>query len=481
MRTLQVHPDKGGSKEAFHLVYKALEILSDRRAREKYDALLAAPGEASVQARPRPQQKRKQKQKQKRDCRVPCRPKANTRAGPHRGAASRTFPARVHRLLRMLPRELRQEVIRNYFSQKQRLLLEEWMQQDLPKQQKPAAADAEPAAAAADMPSPAHSGAALSFVHAAHSVGPADSSDGSEDTASDEFLYALKDVDEMDEAGEASGAPSPRRTGCVRGIYRARAANRYRAEFTLLPRVRCKSGERDMSTALDYLVCLARAKELLQLHGDQSDLSLQGRLEEALATAASEQGRTVEDMALRLRYRHSSNFWFGSTKDVYTPYTSLSKIGAIYSKLAQFDHEKFWWRRVPDPEHEWTRFQAAFSEACKIAAEGDLAVRRVPSILSRAQALYDDNAAHRMELKRCWDRKLERIQQQRDRESERNCKKTKQHESLLRCCLQRWQAVLERDAGREARRRKRLNWTLLKSRQRAWRREQQRATGRQRV
>ena len=36
-RALQVHPDKGGSKEAFHLVYKALETLADPEARQKYD------------------------------------------------------------------------------------------------------------------------------------------------------------------------------------------------------------------------------------------------------------------------------------------------------------------------------------------------------------------------------------------------------------------------------------------------------------
>ena len=36
-RALQVHPDKGGSKEAFHLVYKALETLADPEARKQYD------------------------------------------------------------------------------------------------------------------------------------------------------------------------------------------------------------------------------------------------------------------------------------------------------------------------------------------------------------------------------------------------------------------------------------------------------------
>ncbi len=34
-RALQVHPDKGGSKEEFHLVYQALETLGDPAARKK--------------------------------------------------------------------------------------------------------------------------------------------------------------------------------------------------------------------------------------------------------------------------------------------------------------------------------------------------------------------------------------------------------------------------------------------------------------
>lgn len=40
-RALQVHPDKGGSKEAFHLVYQALETLADPEARKKYDHILS--------------------------------------------------------------------------------------------------------------------------------------------------------------------------------------------------------------------------------------------------------------------------------------------------------------------------------------------------------------------------------------------------------------------------------------------------------
>eukprot|EP00438_Fugacium_kawagutii_P027360 Skav223177 [mRNA] locus=scaffold2044:174895:175272:+ [translate_table: standard] len=45
-QALQVHPDKGGTKEAFHLVYQALETLADPAARKKYDRTLGAPQQA---------------------------------------------------------------------------------------------------------------------------------------------------------------------------------------------------------------------------------------------------------------------------------------------------------------------------------------------------------------------------------------------------------------------------------------------------
>ena len=43
-RALQVYPDKGGSKDAFHQVYDALETLSDPEARRKYDQQLQTKG-----------------------------------------------------------------------------------------------------------------------------------------------------------------------------------------------------------------------------------------------------------------------------------------------------------------------------------------------------------------------------------------------------------------------------------------------------
>ena len=58
-RALQVHPDKGGSKEAFHSVYQAFEILADSEARKKHDHSLAT-WKAKVALQPR-NRKRKNK------------------------------------------------------------------------------------------------------------------------------------------------------------------------------------------------------------------------------------------------------------------------------------------------------------------------------------------------------------------------------------------------------------------------------------
>ena len=52
-RALQVHPDKGGSKESFHLVYQALETLADPAARKKYDQGLAT-GKSGNLVQPQP-------------------------------------------------------------------------------------------------------------------------------------------------------------------------------------------------------------------------------------------------------------------------------------------------------------------------------------------------------------------------------------------------------------------------------------------
>lgn len=117
-QALQVHPDKGGSKESFHLVYQALETLADPEARRKYDETLMVEHKVRAPAgrktrhttRPRPAK----------------HPRAKAR--PMRSESKQgKLLIKIHDLLKRLPREVRNEVITQHFSQKQRLLLEKWM------------------------------------------------------------------------------------------------------------------------------------------------------------------------------------------------------------------------------------------------------------------------------------------------------------------------------------------------------------------
>ena len=176
-RALQVHPDKGGSKEEFHLVYQALETLADPAARQKYDHSLATTKTGPAPHAPHPKsRKRKREEKhaqQATSCnaktetkptvpgkksttfsgKAPRRPtqatgkatpgkkpttfagKAPSSSKPPRAAAMPAEPQskqtkllmKIRDLLKRLPREVRNDVITNQLSQKQRVLLEKFM------------------------------------------------------------------------------------------------------------------------------------------------------------------------------------------------------------------------------------------------------------------------------------------------------------------------------------------------------------------
>ena len=153
-RALQVHPDKGGSKEEFHLVYQALETLADPAARQKYDHSLATASK-KTEAAPHPKSKRKKKEGKHAQSATTSRAETNTKpqtpgkksttfagkapsSSKPPGAAATEMPAepqskqtkllmKIRDLLKRLPREVRNDVIRNQLSQKQRVLLENFM------------------------------------------------------------------------------------------------------------------------------------------------------------------------------------------------------------------------------------------------------------------------------------------------------------------------------------------------------------------
>ena len=154
-RALQVHPDKGGSNEEFHLVYQALETLGDPAARQKYDYSLATASKKTESA-PHPKSKKRKREDKPGHPATSCRAEAKTKpqtpgkksttsAGkaPSRPTRARATGAtatpaepqskqtkllvKIRDLLKQLPRDARNDVITNQFSQKQRVLLEKFM------------------------------------------------------------------------------------------------------------------------------------------------------------------------------------------------------------------------------------------------------------------------------------------------------------------------------------------------------------------
>ena len=153
-RALQVHPDKGGSKEEFHLAYQALETLADPAARKKYDQSLATTKTGPApHASHAPHQKSKKRKREDKHAQPATSCKAKTKAKSQTfGEKSATFadkapskptrptatPAepqskqtkllmKIRDLLKQLPRDARNDVITNQFSQKQRVILERFM------------------------------------------------------------------------------------------------------------------------------------------------------------------------------------------------------------------------------------------------------------------------------------------------------------------------------------------------------------------
>ena len=151
-RALQVHPDKGGSKEEFHLVYQALETLGDPAARQKYDHSLATASK-KTEAAPHPKSKKHKREGKHAHPANSC--KAETKTKPQTPGKKSTTSAgkapssskspratampeepqskqtkllmKIRDLLKRLPREVRNDVITNQFSQKQRVVLEKFM------------------------------------------------------------------------------------------------------------------------------------------------------------------------------------------------------------------------------------------------------------------------------------------------------------------------------------------------------------------
>ncbi len=407
-RALQVHPDKGGSKEEFHLVYQALETLADPEARKKYDNSLTASRDAARHGTPHKRDRchrRHTKQAEKSSTKSRA-DGANCFANRKGSKAAKTsFEAqtrqcqllmKIRDLLKQLPRASRIEVIRKEFSQKQRLILEKWMVDTLPPAQ------------VADQP--------VAEVVRVKQIKKQLSLCEGIPTLPAEGSVVLASSSGLDEKTRMLGQRKrrSRRTpeyvsksklsssGCV---YRlATDSDNYRASIRF-DSLDIHTGQCDLQTALEYLVILTSLKQKM-LDRTKAGNSFEDSLHEALVLSAAEQGRDHTQLGLRFAILQSVGGLIGTGFQLQTPsLQNIKDLVRLRNILLPFKRYGWKWGRgsifgwySPTHLHDaWKRFQSAVVDAWEsVGADGN-------KYIGRLCAIWEANAHVRTRHLRRWE------------------------------------------------------------------------------
>ena len=435
-RALEVHPDKGGTKEEFHRVYQAFETLVARQRREQYDAWLVSFKEPPSQNR-KDSFAEKRHKKQKRQARRQTKDTDKTRSNPPQmpkpQRSSRSRLAKIHRLLGRLSRETRRQVICERFSQKQRLLLETWM---------------------SSMPGPAADetrdresmdpGAALPH----EAILKSDSRPREEQSG---VRLALPEL-----PARSPIKAKPRGRSKVRGL----GAEKYpRSGLTVytacvgIDGIVVTSRKCDLPTALDYLVILTTMKERIQL-GD----NLVSNMENALCLAAKEQGKELHELQLNLSLHFRHAYWIGR-ETLCTPRCHSFKVLADHRQLLspffqrKNDRSRGWVHLDPQALREqWLQFQKLYLNICS-----SLGMQQLTKVRQRLQRMYRVNSDYRQALHRHLERKAmarEDPRRWRQKQPKITSRQRRAHViqerrvTLLSRLLREWQCVIDKDDAR---------------------------------
>ena len=411
-RALQVHPDKGGSKEAFHLVYQALETLADPEARKKYDHSLYI-RESGNMPRQRPGDVLGKKTATWKHChptakeaqskrRAPNpkgksrRPRGNTGSEPSPQAPQSKqtkLLIKIRDLLKQLPRDVRNDAISNDFSQKQRLILEKWM---------------------VDSSSQAHSATEAAPLTLA---GQESSASSVQETTEDRIyrrdvangggcnvvaVLVYGKVGRVCAATEMPAAKRPAmaklrdkkndakkrvRSGCgsLHKCYAAKCPS-YAARICF-DNVELFTRYSDLQTALEHLVILTSVKQKVQ-DGTGLPANFEERLQTALMSSAQEHGKQIEDLKVRFAVHQRAGIFIGHHSMLKSPCVrnveALRKLRDLldpfraYAKKHLQGAKIFWQYSPAHVEHAWERFQQAVADAWKVAgADSTLVMKTV--------------------------------------------------------------------------------------------------------
>ena len=306
-------------KESFHLAYHAFEILADPAARAKYDmnqtndptcklsaevsgkrpSRSTGSGKRKKQDSGQPTRQRRTKEKKESGSSRPQPPTASWCAGN-----ATSFLPKVCALLKTLTPELRLPVIRDEFTQQQRLQLEKWMVEQPSQNVSKALGSATPPASKSPASAPSRGMKRVQLaIQDWCSTGCTSSG-----------------VRELQQGQGPAARPSSscqQRQTVTSGIYRShRMANGnggravwYSARLRI-GNVRARTRMTDLPTALEHLVVLTAMRQRMSQVGTENDYA--SRLQQAAESSAAQHGRSVDELGLRYLLCHKHGFFLGS-------------------------------------------------------------------------------------------------------------------------------------------------------------------------
>eukprot|EP00438_Fugacium_kawagutii_P027361 Skav223178 [mRNA] locus=scaffold2044:175545:176831:+ [translate_table: standard] len=316
---------------------------------------------------------------------------------------------KVREHLKRLPRDVRNDVIKKEFSQKQRLILEEWMVSlSVPAQLE--------AQAVAESP-----GVSVALV----------ATEADQLTAVNSGRAANKK-----RCGRRPKAKDRTRLSSSGSVYKVNVENQYRAciRFDALD---IHSGCGELQTALEYLVILTAVKQkMLDCTGSKhSGAPFEDRLRDALISSAAEHGRNYADLGLRFAVVQPAGFLVAQGFQVRSPSVrSFSDLGKLRRGLRPFRKYAwkwgrssiYWWYSPMQLEEAWQSFQKAVADAWEIG--GVDSTRYMSKIRSLRMANTDARNRHLQQ----WESKRMAVQ-------DKNRHRPKRLRSPLRFRSQIWE------------------------------------------
>ena len=402
-RALLVHPDKGGSKEAFHVVYQALETLADPAARKTYDDSLALKSRGVAQRQGEPKGKKKAAKKSRAATANQGSPRAEkgTSSGNMESEASSNQPRqtqllrKVRDLLKQLPRDLRNEVLINEFSQNQRLILEKWM---VDTSKAPAQLEAKPVA---ELAKKRRMGPALTdSADLNKSLVPSAGIDG---------RISASPLEAKNRSRKKTKSERKRKLSSSGSVFKVNGDTHYKACIRFDALDIHTTGQYDLQTALEYLVILTSVKQKMLDCTAKQSIPFHERLQEALIASAAEQGRDYADLDLRFAIHQPAGFLVAQGFQVRSPSVrSLSDLGKLRNCLRPFRKYAwkwgrssiFWWYSPVQLQDAWECFQQAVTTAWEIGGVdssdyiGRIRARREANISVRNRHLQTWECRH---------------------------------------------------------------------------------------